>query len=71
MECSELEEAATVFHRELTFYANKHMPVKTKLLKSCTKPFITDETKELIKAQHQTLLRHRTTRNPDELQIYK
>ena len=71
MGCSKLEVAASVFHRELPFYANKHMPVKTKLLKSSSKPFITNETKELIKAKHQSLLRHRTTRDPDELQTYK
>ena len=71
MSCNQLEEAAETFRRELTFYANKHMPVKTKVIKATLKPFITEETKNLIKEKQAALNKHKTSKDPADLTEYK
>ena len=48
IEFKHLEEAVTTFHRELSHYANRHIPVKTKLQKTSSKSFISEETKNII-----------------------
>lgn len=70
LNCNQLEEAAETFRRELT-YANRHMPVRTKVIKANFMPFITEDTKDLIKQKHKALHNHKTTRNPEDLAKYK
>lgn len=60
--CGTLKEAAEVLHRELTYYADRHMSIKTKQMRCNSKPLITDNTKELIKLKKT---------NSAEIQNYK
>ena len=59
LDCDNIEKAAETFHREITYYANKHMPVKTKVIKANSKPFISEETKELIQEKKAALESHK------------
>ena len=69
--CDTLKEAAEVFHREITYYAHKYMPIKTKQMRGNSKPFISDDTNQLIRSKHQALQIYKTTRDPANLDQYK
>ena len=70
-DCSTLEEAVEVLDREITYYANKHIPVKTKPLKDNGKPFISDETKEIINEKAKAWSIYKATGRVDDYDRYK
>ena len=47
------------------------MPVKTKVIKTNSKPFISEKTKELIQEKKAAIDSHKATRNPTDLIEYK
>lgn len=48
-EINDLDEAADVFCREVSYYLSKYAPVKISQVKKNTKPYTSEETKDLIK----------------------
>ena len=64
MSITDLDEAASTFKREVGFYLTKYAPVKVMTLKKSNKPFVSDETKDLISKKRSAWLQFKHTRDP-------
>ena len=69
--CTTLDEAASTFNREVSYYANIHTPVRTVVAKGTPKPFITESTKVLIKQKADAFRLAKTTNSAQDMVHYK
>ena len=61
---TDLDEAASTFEREVKYYLTKYAPVKEMIIKQSNKPFVSDETKDMISRKRQAWLQFKQSRDP-------
>ena len=71
IECETLHESVQVFNREVLYYADIYLPIKTKVLKNRAKPYITDETKTTIDLKAQAWTTYKSSKSSQDLAFYK
>ena len=69
--CNSLEDASTTFTRELRYYSDIHIPIKTIAVKGQAKPFVSMPTKDLIRAKSDALSNAKATNQPQDFVEYK
>ena len=71
MECETLSESVSVFSREVLYYADIYLPIKTKILKNRAKPYVTEETKMTIYEKSQAWQAFKLSKSSTNLAAYK
>ena len=70
-QCPTLKESVEAFNREVLYYANKFIPIRVKIMKNSSKPYITEETKHKIKIKSAAWERYKTSRKKQDYDDYK
>ena len=69
--CDNLNEANDTFKREVLYYANKYIPIKTVIKKNSSKPFVKKNTKDLIKDKAEAYKVFKESGKVEDLEEYK
>ena len=70
-DCKTLKEANETLKREVLYYANKIIPVKTVISKTTQKPFLSHTTKEFIKEKAKAYETFKATGDINDFETYK
>ena len=69
--CDNLEDAAETFRREVVYYSNIHIPIKTLKTNKKPKQFIKPTTKELLKEKDKAYKTFKHSNSKEDLEKYK